>query len=394
MTADRDAPKPRTGAARRFRAVLANLAILAGSLGFALLACEIAVRVISPRQLILKRPDMWQPDDTVGWVHQRNANTTVNTGEGTVHFVTDTDGNRVGVGGRIDGGVKVLLLGDSFMEALQVEYAESVAGLMETRLSAAVGTQVAVRNVAVGGWDPDQYLIQLRRSLARDSVAVVVTAMFMGNDIVLNRRDRVPARVPVEEHRLRIPRRASWREIVDAVLYPVNDFLEVRSQLFILAKSRLQGLLVRLGLSAAYFPPALLRSNAGSRMWDNTASICADIAAVAKAHHTPVIFVLLPNNLQVDQARLNAYLTSFHIAPATVDVEQPNRRMRDALVPQGIEVVDATPALRTAHARGEKLYGDVDEHFTRAGHKVVADTLVPMVLTRLRAAPAIRRPTK
>src|SRR5437879_3707351 len=117
------------------------------------------LRRVWPQQLAIKRPDICQAVETLGWAHRPNVNTTINTGERTVRVITDRDGLRVGLRGRVEGKRHVLLLGDSFMEALQVEYEQSVAGLLEARLTSRLGEPVAVRNGGVGGWDPPQYLM-------------------------------------------------------------------------------------------------------------------------------------------------------------------------------------------------------------------------------------------
>ena len=42
--------------------------------------------------------------------------------------------------------------------------------------------------------------------------------------------------------------------------------------------------------------------------------------------------------------------------------------------------------MRAAHAAGrDRLYGSVDYHFAAEGHRVVAATVAPVLLTRLRS---------
>ena len=118
-----------------------NVALLLFGLTMALLVAEVVVRVVRPQQLILTRPDIWQPVDTLGWKHQPDVSTTVNTGEKLVRFYTDHESFRVGANGRVEADKKVLVLGDSFLEALQVEYEESIPGILEERLPECSGTR-------------------------------------------------------------------------------------------------------------------------------------------------------------------------------------------------------------------------------------------------------------
>jgi hypothetical protein len=363
--------------------LLGNGAVLCLSIVFALAASELLVRVVAPQQLILIRGDIFQPDDTLGWTLRPNVRTSINTGERTVRFATDAQGFRIGTAGRVESDASVLLVGDSFMQAMQVEFEQSLAGLLQAGLSQATGQPVAVRNTGTGGWGPDQYRLRLARALNQGSYTAAIVVLYYGNDIVDYRRDNFPAREPKAVHDMRWPRQASWPEFVDAVLYPLNDYLEVRSQLFILARKSLSAIRVRAGLSDAYFPAALLRRNSDSPMWANTAQICREIADLAKAHGLPLLFVFLPEKAQVDPELLTKATRDFRINPRDVDVDQPGRRLRE-LLPDLVEIiVDPTDSLRAAARSGFTLYGTVDSHFSPEGHAVVEVTVRPRLLEML-----------
>ena len=354
-----------------------NLLVACVSLCVAFGMGEGLVRLVAPQQLILKRPDIWQPIDTLGWVHRPDVNTTINTGEGTVRLITDRDGYRVGPAGRIDGNKRILLLGDSFMEALQVEYEQSFAGLLETRLAQRLGEPVAVRNTGVGGWDPPQYLVAERRALARERFDLVVVAVYLGNDVVPRRIERFAPRAPVEVHPLRWPRHFNASELIDAVLYPINDFFEVRSQLFIFVKTRAEAVRARLGLTAEEFPVDLLRHEAGSPRWSVTAEICRDIREAAAAHGVPVLFVLVPAPYQVDSTDFSQALREFKIEPGAVDLEQPNHLLAEEMHRYRLTVLDALPEFRRGANSGARLYGTVDRHLSREGHDVLERLVEP-----------------
>jgi len=357
--------------------------LMAASLVIGLLLAELAVRLVRPQQLILKRPDLWRPVSGVGWAHRPNVRGTINTGEGTVHVYTDQDGYRVGAAGRREGNRTILLLGDSFVEALQVEYEQSLAGLLETRLPLQLGTTVAVRNTGVGGWSPNEYLIQARESLKREVVDLVVTAIFMGNDLVTWKPGPVPPRTPAEVHRFRLPKSLGFSELVDAVLYPFNDWLEVRSQLFILLKHQSKVLLMRLKLSGAELPLEIRRSTAAKPWWSITAMRCESIAQAAAAHGAAALFVLVPDATQVYPDMLNQYLRGTGVDSTAVDIEQPSRLFTAYLRFYHLAVLDATPALQAAREKGQPLYGKVDTHLTPAGHDVLERVVEPAVVQDL-----------
>ncbi len=377
---------------------LGNGALAGVALLVALGLGEGLVRLVAPQQLILKRPDVWRAVDTLGWVHRARVNTTVNTGERTVRFVTDAEGFRVGATQSAGGGGKegqrrrILLLGDSFMAAMQVDYEASTAGLLEAGLARRLGSPVTIRNAAVAGWDPPQYLMEARVALARERYDLVLVALYLGNDVVPARIDRYPARPPVEVHALRFPRRPTLGELSDALAYPINDFLEVRSHLFILFKRHAQVLLMRLGLTAASFPVELMRREATAPRWAVTAGICRDIAVAARRRGVTTLFVLLPTPYQVDSTEFWRSVRGFGIDPATVDLEQPDRLLGGELRARGLRIVDVLPAFREAHRAGAELYGRVDPHFSPEGHQLLDRLLEPVVVGYL-AAPSRPTPT-
>ena len=372
------AQRPSTVGART-KEVLFGVALLLAAASIACAVAEFAVRMVAPQQLVLVRPDIWMPVDTLGWTKRPNVKTSVNTGDRTISLFTDSLGQRVGPHGPRAAAKHVLLLGDSFMEALSVEHEESIAGQLESRLSALAGEPVRVDNTGVGGWDPSQYLLQASRSLGRERYDLVLVAVYLGNDIAHSRTTYFPPRELLGDTRLRWPRQLAWREVVEAVFYPLNQFLEERSHLFVLAKTRLSTLRMRLGLSRLYFPTEHLRSERSSSRWDTTASILADIAAAASRIGVPTAFVFIPSNFQVHREIMDAYVAGFGLDTTTIDLEQPNDLLSERLVARGLSVYDPLPHLQSLGGRKGYLFGAVDTHLNAAGHREIAAWLAPQL---------------
>lgn len=363
-------------------AAAAGLALSSASLAIALLLAEGLIRLAAPQQLVEVRPDIWMPVDTLGWVHRPNLNTTINTGERTVHVYTDADGNRVGSKGRVVADRSILVLGDSYMAALQVEYEESVPGLIESSL-AAKGMPVSVRNTGVGSWEPIHYYYRARQAFRCEPFDLMLVFVYLGNDIVPARRPPYLAREPVSTRHVRFPRSVAKWELIDALLYPINDRLEERSHLFIFMKQRGKVLLMKAGLTAREDPVELRVSAADGPQWGITADIFVEIAAEATRRGTPALFVLLPASYQVDRREFEDYVSGFGLQQGMLDIDQPNRIMLREMRERGLEVVDATEALRAAHTDATPMHGRVDPHFSSAAHAVVSRFIEPMILERL-----------
>jgi hypothetical protein len=346
---------------------------------------EVIVRWLVPQQLVTRRSDIFAPVDTLGWVHRPNVHTLVNTGERTVHFDTDADGFRVSRTGPVVADHRILLIGDSFMAAAQVEYESSLPGLLEARLPASLGVPVEVQNAAVTAWDPQQYYYRARRLLDHRRYDLVLVSIFLGNDIDARPLAPLRPRPMGEIHTLRWPRHLSKSEIIDAVFYPINDYLTERSHLFVLLKKKAQLLLMRAGLTALYFPVDFLKREADSPRWEMTADICAQIADLANKSHVPILFFLVPTDFQVNQKAFRQYVRGFHIDSSTVDIEQPNRLFGSALSKRGLHFIDALPGFRQ-YRGGRALYGSVDPHFAAAGHEELERIIEPSVIAYMHSA--------
>lgn len=353
------------------RRILPSLLLLLVGLLLATGLSEVLVRLLAPQQLIVQRPDLYRPMDSLGYAHRPGVSLSVNTGDRDVTMSTDSNGFRIGSKGRPAGDFRVLLLGDSFMAAMNVEYEQSFAGLVEQCFAARTGKSVSIFNAGVAGWDPPQYLVQARRELASGAYDAVLVSVFLGNDVV-DRLRYLRAFQADEVHRFRLlPRSLSWSGIIDAWLYPINDLLETRSHLFVFFKTRLRTVLMRAGLTPVEVPPNLKRSEANSGRWAVTADILAGIDSAAKARGIPTMYMLIPAIEQVVPTVLAERAKSFKIDPASLDLDQPDRLMAEQLGQRHLPLVSLLPLLRDAQQRKVDLYGRVDMHPSADGHRVM-----------------------
>jgi hypothetical protein len=338
-----------------------------------------------PQNLLQPRPDIWVPDDLVGWRHASNIDTKVMTADwGEIRLLTDSNGHRIGRGNRSEATYRVLAVGDSFLEGLQVDHEHTITGRLENELSKQLDDSVVVVNTGVSQWGPNHYLLEVKQELARSEYDVVLVFLFTSNDLVAQKLDKIPVQQPGKAHRLRLPKSLEFSEFIDAIAVPINEFLRARSHLYTLVKNRTGFLRMKMGLSAHYIPFLFLRSQADSPQWNVTADICAEIAAVGEVYNTPILFVLLPGVYEVDEIILEKHLTGLEIDPTLVDSSQPSRLFISLLKARKLKVVNTKNALKVAHTQGQNdLYGQVDPHFGPGGHKVVADVLTPIVLSLL-----------
>jgi hypothetical protein len=366
----------------RWSVVLGALVV---STGVALLVAEVAVRLVHPQPLILKRPDVWYPVGGLGWDRSPDLDTTVNFGgAGVVRLLTDHEGNRIGANGALSApDLRVLVVGDSFVEALQVEYEDTTAARLEAALSADTGRRVRVEDSGVGGWNPNQYRLRARQRLATRHYDLVLVFVYTENDVITASSEWLPPRHPAPVHALRLPAAASFDEVRDAVFYPVNDWLEERSQAFILFKKGMDPVLAEVGLTAKTLPYCIRREDAQRDWWDITGDVCADIAREAAARGVPTAFVLVPPAYLF----LDEPMRELGYDPATMDLEQPHRLIRERLLARRLDVIDLLPVFRANVRPGGCCYGDVDSHLNAEGHRVATGAIEPEALALLDRAP-------
>jgi hypothetical protein len=129
-------------------ALLYVISLVSSSVGF--LDAEGLMPLIAPQQLILIRPHLWQPEDTLGPIHRPDAAFDINTGERAVEVITDRDDCAVDARGRRAAPGPIPLLGDTFMEAQNVKQERTVTQFLESGYSSRLGESVVGRNAGIG----------------------------------------------------------------------------------------------------------------------------------------------------------------------------------------------------------------------------------------------------
>lgn len=358
-----------------------TILLFLASILISLILGEMLIRVIQPQQLIVLSSEIWRPADVFGWRHQENTTTTVNTGERVVQFRTNRDGHRINASEREtreEYDFRILMLGDSFLEALQVENEETIPELIRATISTRFSKRLRADNTGVAGWGPEHYLLESETFLPRHNYDLGIVFLYVGNDIVTRKWSHFLPK-QIASHPWRMPTALTWKEVVNSTLYPLNETLERMSHSYVFVKNSSQKLLAKLGLTAYYFPKIFLKSEARSRRWQITTEICVEIQAIFDNYSTPVIFVLLPSVHEVHSDVFYQYVDYFDVSLSSVDIEQPSRLLFKEFSRRELELIDLLPFLREKGASGTRLYGRVDTHFNQNGHKAVAEAITPII---------------
>jgi lysophospholipase L1-like esterase len=351
---------------------LLNLLLCVGALLLALGTAELVVRLFAP-----------QP---VGLSHQDRYGLALHY-PGITRFLPqyrhEVSFNRAGLRDREHALTKsadafrILLLGDSFMEALQVPSDSMLATLMERDLSRATGRPVEVINGGVSGWGTGDELRYLTRYGLDYRPDLVVVAMTLHNDISDNlRRDWYTLKDGVLIDRDPAP--MSWFQFKALT---IKAYLASRFQLWQLARRvRHGGEMQRVGqalqshvveLFTVPSPPDIALG------WRLTDQLLGAIRDTSKAAGSQMAVVLLPLRYQLADTTFAAFVREAQMPPDKMGMYQPQLMIQRAADSLKIPVVDLLPAFQQWTAAGKpSFYLDGDGHWTSPGHRLAADVLV------------------
>ncbi|MGB0525447.1 MAG: hypothetical protein ACPGJS_20900 [Flammeovirgaceae bacterium] len=352
-----------------------------------LLLLEFGVRIIAPQSLVATQSDIaWRTDDTFGWNHQANVNTQINLAAAEVAFATDAYGYRINSTPvhYPENAKNVLVLGDSFLEAAQVENEESTVEVLRLALEKE-GISSRFYNTAVSGWDPNHYFLAAKQALEEHQLTIDYGLVFLyiGNDIINEIKNRYQPKKKFKTHHFHIPKKWNSKGIKKAFLYPINDFFEQRSHLFIFIKKKNYNLLGKLGLGTYYFPEVFKKDFKDSENWQTTYEVCRKIRHLFLSKNIPVDFVLIPTSYQVNEEQFREYQQYFNIDVNTIALDQPNQILSEKFATDSVLLLDPLEFFRAEAKQGNRLYGTIDKHFIPLGHQKMAEYLLPTVQTAL-----------
>ena len=404
------------------RIAISFLMILFGIL-LALGVLEVGIRVMGKAPPSGQPAFFWQEDPRFGWFHRPGAEGEYFNPPGEYRAYA-----RVNSQGLMDqeytlekppGVYRILVLGDSFTEGLRVPMDATFHSVLEQMLLDA-GKHVEVINAGVAGWGTDQALLFYQEVGRLYQPDLVLLAFFPGNDI-MNNTITLEARnfggvkkpyflledgrlvlhnqpVGTETEGISIPDSKPVQLIPDdpplAFLRPILH----HAALYRYLVPRLRVLFPHFALKLAQLgliePGSETRNAAQGEDyipiaygvyktpldpewetgWQITQALLAQLKAEVEADHAVFRVMVIPAQLQVEDAVWQHILQTF---PAMQDLqwdrEQPNRMLAEILQAQGTPYLDLLPIFRAWD--GPTLYFPIDGHWNVRGHRLAGEAL-------------------
>lgn len=339
-----------------------NWAALAIGVLLALALAEVALRVLQPI------PDVANPlyafheaDPVLGWRGKPNARMRFRRPDFDVFVAHGPEGFRApDPAPPASPHCRLLVLGDSFVWGWGVGQGEVVTDEIQRSRP-----DCAVVNRGVNGFGTAQQLLLLRRELATtryDAVAL----LFYGNDVADNlssKRGRRPLFV-LDEGRL-VPRNQPPAALIDPVQRALRDYSRVYQTLDFGAS-----VLEHAWERPTPLPAQIARAGKNLRFEDLpgaavTLALLDTMAQEARDAGSRFVLISIPNG-----SELTALTSPYPVVRATrALLEEASRR-------HGIPWIDLTPAFHAATQAGAALVYPRDAHWTPAGHRLAAESLL------------------
>lgn len=384
---------------KRFRWRVLALAGLF-SLALTLVAAELTLRLLGASY-----PVFWTVDEHVGLALRPGA-TGWFSDEGGAHVTINAHGMHdvPRDPARTPGLARVAVLGDSFMEALQVPREQGFCAQLEARLQ-----KTEVLNFGCSGYGTAQELLALKHRVKPFRPDAVVLAVLTGNDLADNERalDRVLRRPYFVWQNDELVLDDAFRT---APYYqnrnrPVVDLFAAHSRVFQLANALRRRGIAGLAAGDARAPaPATKVTTAAAvvplqqaglddrvyleptdelwkRIWRTTERLLLMARDEAKAQGARFGVMVISNGVDVhpDPGMREVYARSLGLR----DLDYPSRRIETFLNQNGVPVLNLVPPLRDyAQRTGKYLHGFATPgagHYNADGHAQAAALAAPWV---------------
>jgi hypothetical protein len=380
------------------------------SLSLCLGTLELVARMVVGRAQARPRTSesFLQFDPGLGWNKAPNETVELWAAESHVRFETNSHGLRGPdrPHAKPPDTRRVLLLGDSFLEAGTVEEPRSVRARLEEALRGSGCGPFEVINGGTSGYSTDQELLFFRED-GRLYQPDVVVLFFFSNDLPGNLDRRKKPYFEIEHEALVLrnwpvpsPPLARQRRKTDPprALGPWHGsyalrFLGLRTES---ALPRLHRRLAALGLvePARDHPPTrswLLSYGPDSEetlaRWQITDALLQALRDEVVAVGARLVVFHVPASFEVDAADWRRTRERWDLDDPGYDAGRVAERLHAVCRRLGVELVDPREALRKAQLAGERAYFRLDPHWTALGHRVAAEELLPLVRAAVPACP-------
>jgi len=269
---------------------------------------------------------------------------------------------------------RILVLGDSFMEANQVKFEDGFVRVLEQRLKEGARRPVEVINASVSGWGTDDELTYFMREGVKYRPDLILVAMTLHNDVSDNLRE--------DYHEFRNGR----IEQRPVTLVPWGSFAILQVKEWMASHSHLYYMAYRASRASWVSNEAqILNSHVGGLLrrvpddriragWEMTRQLLQKMRQEADAINAPVAVMLLPLSVQVYPETAKEFLATNSLKQTDIDLFKPQEMMQGIGKNIGVSIIDLFPVFRDTKAKCNcALFVQGDGHWNKLGHQTAAE---------------------
>ncbi len=347
--------------------IFLNFALLFGAILIGLLLTELVIRVFFPQNL-----DYTMFDEDLMYRHVPNHEFDYARQEFRQHVVFNSKGLRdyEYPYDKGNNSYRILVLGDSFPEALQVPLEESFTKLLEKKLNElSKNGKFEVVNAGTGGYGTENELIFLKNEAIKYNPDAIVLAFFL-NDIEENAASPL---IRVEKGKIYydIPINASVPKKIMLGCSRKLQFCALLQSVVLTMKKESNIVGKRKFSDYAY----LKKDNPEfKKAFDDTLVLIYEMSQVSKKHSIGFTLVAIPSKEQVDKSKMQDYLEKIKVSSSETDPDKIQRILEDFSRKNDIEFVDLLPSFKEKNSNND-FYFNIDGHWNQKGHELAADIM-------------------
>jgi hypothetical protein len=316
---------------------------------------------------------LFMDDPVIGYRLRPGARTRFRTAEFTAEININQAGVRdeAEIGPKASGERRIVILGDSLVLSVQVDFDRTFGALLEGRLNRAAppGVRYRVINAGVQGYGPVEELLFFRTVAKHFEPDVVLVGLFVGNDA---------EEAVVSEPRLRGEHRPAVEAASERLQVQVRRLVR-RSMVLQVLRLRVVAALDRIRPQQLATEPPLQSYAADpapriARGLAITTRIVEEIATDASAVGARTGVILMPARFQVDDDDYGRLRETVREAGGQLVRDGATERFDEALASLPLPRFDLLPDLRRA-LPGPDVFYQQTIHFTPHGHEIVAAAL-------------------
>ncbi len=294
---------------------------------------------------------------------------------------------------------RILVLGDSFVEAVQVPEHERFIARLQATFDTIKGQKFEVIDGGCGGWGTAQEYLYLREEGMRYAPDLVILAFFVGNDVANNSLGlELGGRADLTLKPYFEPNEHGWPVLIEpraTTPTPPEQIaltLRERSVLYNLIET---GALQKLSLDDQWArwrdldAVVELRRQQEDEMfrptptaeweaaWTTTDRLIGMVKGQAAAHGSDFALVAVPTRTQVVESEWRELAGRDRGRRAGLERYLPSKRLSDVAARIEAPILDLLPAFHRAQNRSDAppLYFRHDQHWTADGHALAADRI-------------------